>query len=273
MNIINFLQSFQTDWLTSFFKFITFFGNEEFYILVLPLFFWFWDKDKALKLFFIILPTLLFNFYLKEIFHTARPVGVALIEQAGYAFPSGHAQGSVTLWLMLALLVRKKWMTVLAILMIILVPLSRLYLGVHWPIDVLGGLVIGAFITWVYLSYLFESFKKYLSERTKLKRAIYLTVLVAFFMFLFAAHDAVIVLAVVWGFGIVIIYTDVINTTLRDGLAWKLLTFVVGIVVIILIWKGLKVILPYNQFGWFVRYAALGIWIAYLPLLMRKRSK
>ena len=107
MNIINFLQSFQADWLTSFFKFFTFFGDKEFYIMVLPLFFWLWDKDKAVKLLFILLPTLLINYWLKEVFQTARPLGVALIEQDGFAFPSGHAQGSTTLWLMLALLIKQ----------------------------------------------------------------------------------------------------------------------------------------------------------------------
>ena len=272
MDIINFLQSFQTDWLTSFFKFITFFGNEEFYILVLPLLFWFWDKDKALKLMLILLPSLLLNAYLKELFHTARPIGVALIEQDGFAFPSGHAQGTATLWLMMALLVRKKWMTIIAIAMLILVPLSRLYLGVHWPIDVLGGLAIGALLVWLYWAFLYKSFKDYLLEKTTVSQAALLTIIVVFFAFLFPAHDAITILAVIWGFGLTIIFSNVIHSAPRDGILWKLLTLVLGVIVVVLIWKGLKVILPYNALGRFVRYAVLGFWIAYLPLLMGKRT-
>ncbi|MFC1760215.1 phosphatase PAP2 family protein, partial [Candidatus Neomarinimicrobiota bacterium] len=83
-------------------------------------------------------------------FQTARPLGVALIEQGGFSFPSGHAQGSTTLWLMLALLIRKKWINYLTAIMIILVSLSRLYLGVHYPIDILGGVLIGMGIVLVY---------------------------------------------------------------------------------------------------------------------------
>lgn len=166
MNIIQFLQSFQSEGLTSFFKFLTFFGDKEFYIMVLPLFFWLWDKEKAVKLLFILLPSLLINFWLKEIFQTARPLGVALIEQGGFAFPSGHAQGSTTLWLMLALLIRKKWMNIFAVIMIILVSLSRLYLGVHYPIDIFGGLLIGVLLVLIYDKYLYDNLKEFLSAKS-----------------------------------------------------------------------------------------------------------
>lgn len=269
MNIINFLQSFQTDWLTSFFKFFTFFGDKEFYIMVLPLFFWLWDKDKAIKLLFILLPSLLLNFYIKEMFHTARPIGVALIEQGGFAFPSGHAQGSVTLWLMLAMLIRNKWMNILAIIMIILVPLSRLYLGVHYPVDILGGLLIGAFLVLIYDKYLFDNFKDYLSAKTAISKASLLTIMIIFFAILYPADDAITILAVIWGFGIVLIFSNVLDVVLPNGIVWKLLLLIVGVIGILLIWKGLKIVLPANELTRFLRYSLIGLWTAYLPILIR----
>ncbi len=272
MSIINFLQSFQNDWLTSFFKFFTFFGDKEFYIMVLPLFFWLWDKDKALKLLFILLPSLLLNFYLKEIFHTARPVGVALIEQGGFAFPSGHAQGTVTLWLMLALLLRKKWLNSLSIIMIILVPLSRLYLGVHYPVDILGGLLIGAFLVLIYDKYLFDNLKEYLSAKTAIGKTAILTILVLFFIILYPADDAITILAVMWGFGMVIIFSNVFDAVLPNGILWKLLMLIVGVIGVLLIWKGLKVVLPSSELGRFIRYGLIGLWTGYLPVLLKDRK-
>ena len=100
-----------------------------------------------------------------------------------------------------------------------------------------------------------------------------LTITVVFFAFLFPAHDAITILAVIWGFGLTIIFSNVMYNTPRDGILWKLLTLVLGVVVVVLIWKGLKLILPYNASGRFVRYAVLGFWIAYLPLLVGKRTK
>jgi len=271
MDIINFLQSFQSDGLTAFFKFITFFGNEEFYIMVLPLFFWLWDKEKALKLMLILLPSLLLNFYFKEIFHTARPMGVALIEQLGFAFPSGHAQGSTTLWLMLVLLVRPKWMNVLAVIMIILVSVSRLYLGVHYPIDILGGILIGAVIVFVYHKFLYDAFKNIITAKTAIGIASMVTIMILFFTILYPADDAITLLAVMWGFAMVIIFTDVLDTSAPSSFLWKLIMLIVGVVVVVLIWKGLKIVLPVNEFGRFIRYALIGIWAAYLPLLFKNK--
>ena len=272
MNIIDFLQSFQTAWLTSFFKLLTFFGEQEFYIMVLPLFFWLWDKDKAVKLLFILLPSLLLNFWLKEIFQTARPVGVALIEQGGFAFPSGHAQGSTTLWLMLVLLIRQKWMNILAVIMIILVSLSRLYLGVHWPIDIVGGILIALVLVLVYDKYLFNNFKEYLSAKTAMGKTAALTIIILFFTILYPADEAITLLAVLWGFGMVLIYSDVLNITLPKGILRKILMLIVGVVGVLLIWKGLKVILPANELTRFLRYSLIGIWTGILPVLIKKKT-
>ena len=271
MNIINFLQSIQSDGLTSFFKFFTFFGDKEFYIMVLPLFFWLWDKEKAVKLLFILMPSLLLNFWLKEIFQTARPLGVALIEQGGFAFPSGHAQGSTTLWLMLALLIRKKWINYLAVIMIILVSLSRLYLGVHWPVDILGGILIALGLVLLYDKYLYDNFKELLSAKTAIGKTAVLTIIILFFTILYPADDAVTILAVLWGFGILLIFTNVIKSELPQGILWKLLILIVGIVGVLIIWKGLKAILPPSEIARFLRYALLGAWIAFLPFIIKKR--
>ncbi len=272
MNIIQFLQSFQSDGLTSFFKFFTFFGDKEFYIMVLPLFFWLWDKDKAVKLLFILLPSLLLNFWLKELFHSARPLGVALIEQGGFAFPSGHAQGSTTLWLMLALLIRKKWLNYFAVIMIILVSVSRLYLGVHYPVDIFGGILMGLFLVLVYDKYIHDNAKLFLTAKTALGKTALLSIVILFFTILYPVDDAVTILAVLWGFGIILIYFDVLQSTLPPGFLWKFLILIVGIVGVLLIWKGLKTILPVMVLTRFLRYALLGAWIAILPFIIKQRK-
>ncbi len=272
MNIIHFLQSFQSDGLTSFFKFLTFFGDKEFYIMILPLFFWLWDKDKAVKLLFILMPSLLLNFWLKEIFQTARPLAVALIEQGGFAFPSGHAQGSTTLWLMLALLIRKKWINILAVVMVILVSLSRLYLGVHWPVDIFGGILIALGLVFAYNKYIFDNYRKYFTAKTKFGQAYVLSIVILFFTIIYPVDDAITILAVLWGFGIILIFTDVMKSELPQGILWKFLILIAGIVGVLLIWKGLKTILPPMVITRFLRYAILGAWIAILPVFIKQRK-
>jgi undecaprenyl-diphosphatase len=65
-----------------------------------------------------------------------------------YGFVSGHAANSFALTTFVSLLFRKKWVTTCMVLWAALVAYSRIYLGVHYPGDVIGGAIIGAVIAW-----------------------------------------------------------------------------------------------------------------------------
>lgn len=64
----------------------------------------------------------------------------------GYSFPSGHAQDSTLFWGYLMMTIRRAWIYIVGVLMIVLISFSRLYLEVHWPHDALGGLLIGGIL-------------------------------------------------------------------------------------------------------------------------------
>src|SRR5690606_10137234 len=100
--------------------------------------------------------TLLAGFYLNQLlkaaFSTQRPFQIdptvarseaALATAPGSGFPSGHAQGTATFWSLAAAYVRRSWFTLLAAAVVLLVSASRVYLGVHLPIDIVGGLAFG----------------------------------------------------------------------------------------------------------------------------------
>ena len=70
--------------------------------------------------------------------------------RGGPGFPSGHVQGTVTVWGYLALAFARRWLTWLAAALIVLMCISRLYLGLHFPADVLGGLVLGLVLVLFY---------------------------------------------------------------------------------------------------------------------------
>lgn len=64
-----------------------------------------------------------------------------------YGFPSGHVIMITVIWIGMALLFRKRWLWALSILMILLTALSRMYLGMHYLGDVVGGLIIGLLLS------------------------------------------------------------------------------------------------------------------------------
>ena len=73
------------------------------------------------------------------IFQAPRPMLEPLVSEGGYSFPSGHAMISTAFWGWLAMELRRKWVTALAVVLVAGVMFSRVYLGVHWPRDVLAG--------------------------------------------------------------------------------------------------------------------------------------
>ncbi|MBW1643010.1 MAG: phosphatase PAP2 family protein [Deltaproteobacteria bacterium] len=76
-----------------------------------------------------------------------------IVEAGGGGFPSGHTQGAVVVWGYLASVFKKSWLWILAGLLMILIPMSRVYLGAHFPTDLLGGYIIGALLLILYIKY------------------------------------------------------------------------------------------------------------------------
>lgn len=134
-------------------KKISFFGSAKFFLsfglIIFLLMFW---KKNLKGMALVVLSTLGsygINFLLKNIFIRTRPLKYFLIEQGGYSFPSGHAMVSMSFYATMTYLImknkdkNKKILWILSFLIIALIGFSRIYLGVHWPTDVLMGYLLG----------------------------------------------------------------------------------------------------------------------------------
>src|SRR5690606_21159620 len=120
---------------------------------IIPFVYWAVDRQVGRRLAGLFLTSMWLNGLFKEYMVMPRPDPTAvrvLADEPSPGFPSGHAQGAMTLWGYLALQLRRRWLAWLAVVIIVLVSLSRLYLGVHFPGDVLGGLAIAAVLIVVY---------------------------------------------------------------------------------------------------------------------------
>ncbi len=106
---------------------------------------------------------------LKHLFLRARPdVSLHLVSQGGYSFPSGHATTSVIVFGLLLYLLRKHCkneilknaLSAVFIIFMIFIGLSRIYVGVHWPTDVLCGWFIGGGVLLTAINILERTYKK-----------------------------------------------------------------------------------------------------------------
>jgi membrane-associated phospholipid phosphatase len=113
--------------------------------------------DLAAHLIVVLLGSFTLNFVLKDIFDRPRPDLFELRGQHAWAaFPSGHAIASISVLFTAAILLRRErgwqWPLPVAGLLTVFGLYSRLYLGVHWPTDLLGGILIG--LVWLGMTYL-----------------------------------------------------------------------------------------------------------------------
>lgn len=154
--LMEYVHSRVTQFGQTFMKAVTVLGSVKFIILAsLGLAFYFYREQAYEKLIFLILATVgtsAINQVLKYIFTRTRPEAYFLIRETGYSFPSGHAMISMAFYTSIFYILREKFsdnrgvFLALNTLIVFLVGLSRVYLGVHWPTDILTGYLLA--YTW-----------------------------------------------------------------------------------------------------------------------------
>ena len=144
------------NWLSLPMKAFSFLGTEDFFMLVLPAIFWCMDFRLGLQVGFMLLTSASLNDAFKFILHMPRPFWYssrvkALSVETTFGAPSNHAQVAVSLWGVIAARLRRPWAWGAAAALAFLIGLSRLYLGMHFPHDVLLGWLIGGLLLWLLL--------------------------------------------------------------------------------------------------------------------------
>ncbi len=172
MEFLRLLEDLRTPFLDKFFSVVTHLGEETFFIVLGVIFFWCINKKQGYYLLSIGFLGIMLNQVLKLIFRIPRPwvkdESFTIVESArggatGYSFPSGHTQSSVGFFGGVARWGNNKALTIISIIICVLVPFSRMYLGVHTPLDVGVSFVLALALVFVFypiISNCFENTKK-----------------------------------------------------------------------------------------------------------------
>lgn len=170
MEFLKLLEAVRTPALDAFFSGVTYFGDELAFMALALLIFWCVDKRMGYYCFTVGLFGTLGNQFLKILCRIPRPwvldPNFTIVESAraaatGYSFPSGHTQNAVGTFGAIGLMAKRRWVKFLCLALVLLVPFSRMYLGVHTPLDV-GVAFLMAAILLAALSPVFQS-----EDRTK----------------------------------------------------------------------------------------------------------
>lgn len=153
MEFLYWLEGIRTPVLDTFFSLFTHFGSETLFIVLAIVIFWCVNKQTGYYLMTVGFIGTMLNQFLKLVCRIPRPwvrdpaftiVEAARADATGYSFPSGHTQSAATVFGCPARAAKSKLLRAVLIIAILLVGLSRMYLGVHTPADVGVSLVIGA---------------------------------------------------------------------------------------------------------------------------------
>jgi membrane-associated phospholipid phosphatase len=284
-------------WLTPPAQFFSFLGTEDFFILTLPILYWCVDSMLGIQVTVLLLVTTNLNAAFKMAFHGPRPYWYspkvrALASETSFGVPSGHAQTAATIWGLLAASLRKWWGWLVAILLALLIGLSRLYLGVHFPHDVILSWLIGGILLCLALRFwdpVLAWAKKLSVGRQVLAAflaslAIFVLPLIPFILLkvtnwqppqdwaMFATKaisliDVATVAGTLFGMLLGLVWLAGQGGFQTKGLWWKLvLRYLLGVAGVLIIRYGLKYIFPSGEntlayFFGYLRYTVVGFWV------------
>ena len=290
------------NWLELPMRFFSFLGTQDFFFLVLPLIYWSVNAALGLRVAFVLLTSVAINSCAKLWFASPRPYWVSdrvipLSAETSFGTPSGHAQNAVSVWGIIAAGIRKPWAWITAGALAFLIGFSRLYLGVHFVHDVMVGWLIGIVVLWLFLRF-WDSSAAWLKIQTlpyQAGLAFVVSLIVIAIGFLSVQRLAGFALPSEWANNALraseelpdpVSMEDVVTAGgtffgIALGLAWinsrggyqasgpaakRALRFVVGLIGVLILWRGLGLLLPGGEeviplVLRYIRYSLVGFWI------------
>lgn len=277
ISVIAAIQTVRSPMLDQFFIGISDLGSAYFYFAALPIICTMVNRKIGIRIALAILFSVLINSILKFIVGEPRPFhidpSVAVVSEEGFGFPSGHAQQAALFWGLAIYYLQRWWVTVLATLFVALVGLSRIYLGVHYPTDIIGSLIIAALILYGH-----NAFGPYFDRIWKPSLRFFgfaLTLVVAVCACIYVpSKDMISAAGLGVGFVGGLLFTKSIPPLAAD-IKHRFTVAALTAVVLLSVYVGFKLIFPakgnenYEIFS-FIRYFTCGVILNALPIFLQR---
>ena len=272
LDLIEAIQSFRSPALDGLFSTLTALGNAEFYLLIAPAILWCLDYRMGARLGLLVLLSATLSVSIKDVLMQPRPCDfrpeICIEEATGYGLPSGHAQNAAVFWGLPAHWLGSGWAWAGAIGLMFLIGFSRIYLGVHFPTDVLGGWAIGALILALYLKSR-ARVEGWLASLGTGPQILLSLAVPGVFLAIDSNPEIVQAMSAFAGFGSGVALTRRYLHFNSGGPIWqRAVRFLLGVVIVAVLYVGLSAVFPgegeanYLPFR-ILRYATVGVWISF----------
>lgn len=258
IDMLMWFQNIRSGLLTVLFTLFTICTEVPVITVLTGILYWCIDKKAGQRVLYALSTSLNINGAIKDIIKMPRPIGISglkslRIETAtGYSFPSGHTQTSTTFWTSMMILFKNIWIYIIGILLIIGAGVSRLYLGVHWPMDVIAGWIFG-----ITLSFVFIKLFDYIDDSKNYYILVGILILFGLITYFVGNEDLYKMFGLYTGFVLGYMVEDTYinfeasfskrrknifakNTAKYDGVGKKVLRFIIGLVSLLAIYLIFK---------------------------------
>ncbi len=250
--------------LDSCFKILNFLQTEEFFLVVLPVIWWCFDKRIGASLAIVFLLSDYFVRVLKGITNVTRPYDAeprirSLDPQADTSFPSAGAMDSTIFWAYLAVLLRSRVLWIIAVIAIFVMSFTRIYLGAHYPSDVVASVFLGAVVILIVLGGRVAD--RLAANARAVNGALALTAPI-FFAVVRLNHETAVTLGALLGFASgILIETRYVQFEPRSTWGKQITKALIGIGAGLAIRMALKSLLPDSDIFTLMRYSVIGLWM------------
>jgi membrane-associated phospholipid phosphatase len=240
-------------------------GTEEFFLVALPVIWWCFDKRIGSSLAFLFLYSDYLARVLKGITNVTRPYDVTpsirvLDPQPDSSFPSAGALDTTVFAVCLAVAARKKAFWIMALTAVVLIAFTRVYLGAHYPTDVLASIVLGAVILFVAIRGRAADRIRQCSPAIQWVLAIVPPLVLALIKL---NGETAVILGAVLGFGVgMLLEARYVGFDTKASVQRQVVKVLVGLGIGIGLRLLLKPMLPAADEFTFIRYSVLGLWMA-----------
>lgn len=274
LDIVVWLQNNSNAGLDAFAEIFDALGSSLFYMIFIPIFYWSVDKHLGRRLLLGLLIASASAIILKLVLKSPRPYiahpdeVTPLFDEGTYGLPSGHATNATIISAILATWVKKRWFTVGAITYVILMGLSRIIAGVHYPQDVIGGILLGGMV-FILIEKASDDFGLFLQQISVRDTIIILIAVGALLTaFLWNDEDGMKVTAILVGGGIGLILDDrYIQFTIPISNRIRLIRYGTGILMVLIAFFAIRILFgsanPEPLFL-FIRYGIIGLIVAWI---------
>lgn len=192
LEFVEWIASFRTDFLNSIFRFLNYFDTEYFGLVLIPLVWIGFSYRWGLRLFYLTILNTMVNGWLKLAIGWPRPNqlvdGLGIFNFHSPGFPSGGAQTAFLFGGLLLIYWKNRWSLPIALAYTLLISFSRIYLGVHFPVDILGGWAAGFVLLYLFVQNI-ERIEKAL-HRKGLYFSLFLSLILPLLLLAFTHHNA-----------------------------------------------------------------------------------